>query len=346
MRIRAARAAAVDWVMRHGRADPGYRGAFFAGSTTWRSGGEELPLDSDVDVAVVSAADPPPAKLGKFEHHGVLLEVTHLDVAELATAERVLGSFYLAGSFRVDTVIDDPTGHLGRIRDRVSRDFAERMWVRQRCAHARGRIEGALGGLEPAAPFADQVTGWLFGTSLPTQVLLVAALRNPTVRLRYLAARAVLVDYGQPEVYQELLELLGVDRLSRQQVQHQLVELARTFDATVAVARSPFFFSGDITAAARHVAIDGSARLIDGGWHREAVFWIIATFARCHQILAVDAPELLRAHRPAFESAVADLGIGSIADLHRRAADALAFLPRLDRTTETILTTNPGITAR
>ena len=35
-----------------------------------------------------------------------------------------------------------------------------------------------------------------------------------------------------------------------------------------------------ITPAARPIAIDGSRELIEAGAHREAVFWIVATFAR------------------------------------------------------------------
>lgn len=107
-------------------------------------------------------------------------------------------------------------------------------------------------------------------TSVTTHVLLVAALRNPTVRLRYLAARDVLADYGQVGLYPELLRLLGCAQLTRQRVQQHLRELTRTFDAAAAVAKTPFFFSSDITALARPIAID-------------------ATFARCHKILAADA---------------------------------------------------------
>lgn len=123
------------------------------------------------------------------------------------------------------------------------------------------------------------MTAWLFPTSVTTLLPLVAALRNPTVRLRYPAAREVLDEYGHADLYPQLLELLGCAQVTRERVQEQLSELARTFDATAAVARTPFFFSADITPAARTVPIDGSQELIDRGDHREAVFWIIATFA-------------------------------------------------------------------
>ncbi|MEV1286324.1 hypothetical protein [Micromonospora sp. NPDC049679] len=345
VRVGLARAAAAEWVMREARHDAGFRGAFFSGSTTWLADDVELPPASDVDVVVVTANEAP-HKLGKFVYRGVLLEVTYLSFDEFVSADEVLGCYYLASSFRIDTIIDDPTGHLRQLTERISGSFAERVWVRRRCEDAGQRIERGLRAIDVSAPFHDQVTAWMFPTSVTTQVLLVAALRNPTVRLRYLAVRGVLADYGHADLYPQLLDLLGCTRMTRQRVRYHLRELARTFDATAAVARTPFFFSTDITPAARPIAIDGSHELIDRGCHREAVFWIVATFARCHKILAADAPPDLRQQLgPAFEAVVADLGITSTEDLLSRAADVTRFLPSLWATTEAILSANPDVSA-
>ncbi|MET9296933.1 hypothetical protein [Streptomyces sp. NPDC003077] len=344
MKVGTARSAAVQWVARHAKSDADYRGAYFSGSTVGLPDDAELPPSSDVDILVVTAADSPPAKLGKFRYRGTLLEVSHLPWAEIASAPKVLASYHLAGGFRTDTIIDDPTGHLHRLHAYVSPRFAARPWVRRRCQDARRRIETRLAAIDTAAPFHEQVAAWLFPTGVTCHVLLAAALRNPTVRLRYPAARKVLTEYGHLGVYPELLGLLGVSHLSAQRVQHHLRELAATFDATVRVARTPFLFSSDITPAARPIAIDGSQALIDSGDHREAAFWIIATFARCHTILATDAPRLHEALAPAFHAAVADLGIGSSRDLVQRAAEVTRFLPRLWQIGEDILAGNPDIT--
>ncbi|MFE3152668.1 hypothetical protein ACFXJ6_39515 [Streptomyces sp. NPDC059218] len=344
MRVGTARSAAVQWVAEHARPDAGFRGACFSGSTVGLPDDAELSPFSDVDVVVVTAAPGPPAGPGKFRFRGALLEVSHLPWDELASADGVLSSYHLAGSFRRDTVIDDPTGRLRELRADVSHRFAERCWVRRRCLDAERRIETRLAAFDASAPFHEQVTSWLFPTGVTTHVLLVAALRKPTVRLRYPAAREVLDAYGQAHLYPELLELLGCARLSAARTGRHLDELARTFDATAEVARTPFFFSGDITAGARPVAIDGSRYLVERGDHREAVFWIIATFARCHTVLAADAPALHRARLPAFLAAVADLGITSADDLVRRGEEVIAFLPTLRRTAEKILAANTGIT--
>lgn len=116
--------------------------------------------------------------------------------------------------------------------------------------------------------------------------------------------------------------------------------LGRTFDATAAVARTPFLFSSDITAAARPIAIDGSRALIDRGDHREAVFWILATYARCQTILTADAPALAADLERRFRAATAELAsVPDAQSLPDRAAAVTAFLPDLWTTTQAILAT-------
>ena len=344
MRVGAAREAAVDWVMRHACPRDGFRGAYFSGSTVGMPAEAELLIGSDVDVVVVTSSADPSLKLGKFMHRGALLEVTYLPWRQIASAHEVLASYHLAGSFRVDTIIADPTGDLRGLQVQVSRHFAERVWVRRRCENARQKVDHGLRRIDTTAPWPDQVTAWLFPTGVTTHVLLVAALRNPTVRRRYLAAHDLLVEYALPGLYQDLLRLLGCAELTPQRVEHHLLALARTFDAAAAAAKTQFFFTSDITPQARRIAIDGSRDLIQTGHHREAVFWIVATFARCHTILAVDAPRDVRhALAPAFDDILSDLGIASSEDLVRRATLVIQFLPTVWAAAETILSTNPEI---
>ncbi|MGW2652915.1 hypothetical protein ACWC1D_04515 [Streptomyces sp. NPDC001478] len=345
MRVGTARAAARRWVAAHARDLPGYRGAYFGGSTVGKPDDAELAPSSDVDVMVVTEADDPPVKPGKFRYGGALLEVSIEPWAQLRDPGAVLSSYHLAGAFRTDTVIDDPSGALRALHAAVAPRFAERDRVRARCLDARHRIESRLAAYDPGAPFHERMTAWMFPTGVTTHVLLVAALRNPTIRLRYRAAREVLEAYGRPELHRELLDLLGCAEVSAETVGHHLDELARTFDATVPVARTPFFFSGDLTAEARPVAVDGSRELVERGEHREAVFWIVATFARCHTVLAADAPALHAERLPAFRAAVAALtGVAGPDELPARGEKVLRFLPRLWEAAEEILAANPEIT--
>jgi hypothetical protein len=183
--------------------------------------------------------------------------------------------------------------------------------------------------------------GWAFRTSWTALLLLVAAVRNPTVRLRYLAARDVLTEHGLSDLYPGLLNLLGCLHLTPERAEHHLGELTQTFDIAACVARTKFGFSSDITPIARPVAIEGTWEQIRRGNHREVIFWLVATFARCHTILAADAPELERERRPAFAAMLADLGIQSPADIAGRAQAVIAFLPTLWQATEAILAIRP-----
>lgn len=344
MKVGKARQAAADWVQRHAAGEIWFVGAYFSGSTVGRSEEDELSPASDIDVVVVTAHEEAPMKPGKFVYQDALLEITYLSRSELSSYEAVLASYHLAGSFRMDTIIADPTGQLCELQREVSRRFAEKEWVRRRYENVLQKIENGLRSLDETAPLHDQATAWLFPTGVMAHAPLVAALRNPTVRLRYLAARGVLEEFGFADRYGELLELLGCAGMTAQRVRHHVDALARTFDVAASEGRTPFFFSTDITPASRPIVIDGSIELIRAGNHREAVFWIAATFARCHKILAADAaPEVQAALAPAFEELLADLDAATAEARRRRAAEALRYLPKLRETAEAIVSAHPDI---
>lgn len=342
--IGTARKRAAEWVREHGRRVAGYSGAYFSGSTVGRSEAEPLAIGSDVDVIVVLEGGETPPKPGKMIYRDTLLEITYIPSVQLASAERVLGSYHLAGSFRTDTVIDDPKGWLHSLQRQVSARFAEKKWVELRAKEAWNRVDQGLRSLNPASPLFEQVMSWLFPTGVMAHVILVAALRNPTVRLRYSAARDVLKHYGHDEIYPEMLGFLGCADWTPARAEHHLGTLEKVFDAAAIAARTPFPFSSDITPEAKSIAIDGSRELIGRGEHREAAFWMAATFSRCYHILAVDAETAARRHCEAFFARfLADLGIRSSEDLCRRAEAGLRFLPSLWETAERIMFANPDI---
>ena len=344
MIVKDAKANARQWVSETGANLPGFQGAFFHGSTAWLPDDAPLPPASDVDVMVV--LDDPGAlpKLGKFRYQGILLEVSFLARDEVASPEVVLGAYHLAGSFWKPSIIADPTGQLGVIHHAVARDYTNRTWVRRRCAHARDKVLRGFP-FHESALFPDQVNAWLFPAGVLTHVLLVAGLRNPTVRTRYVAVRALLADYGYEALYERLLDPLGCAHLSKERVKQHLATLTEAFETAAVVAATPFFFSADITRPARPVAIDGSRDLIDRGDHREAVFWMAATYTRCQTILAHDAPPAVqRRVEPGYRALLADLGIVSVADLVLRKAAVDAFLPEVWSVAEAIMAANPDIT--
>ncbi|MGN6757437.1 MAG: hypothetical protein ACTHMJ_13730, partial [Thermomicrobiales bacterium] len=311
--------------------------------TGWLPGDAALPATSDVDVMVVLTTADPPGKPGKFRYGGVLLEVSYLTRDQVRSPEQVLGQSHLAGSFRAPGIIADPTGELTSLQAAVARDFAGREWVHRRCEAVQTKLVGNLQSLHETRPFHENVSAWLFGTGLTTHLLLVAGLRNPTVRRRYVAVRELLRDYNRAAFYPRLLELLGCADMSRDRALQHLAALTEAFDAASAVIKTPFFFASDLSQAARPIAIDGSRDLIARGDQREAVFWLVATYARCQQVFQHDAPALLERFRPGFARLLADLGITSLADMRRRGAEVEAFLPQLWAEAEAIMAANPDI---
>ena len=343
MILKHAKAVARRWVIEEASNRPGFAGAFYHGSTTWLPDDAPLPATSDVDVMVVLTDPDPPPKPGKIVYRDVLVEVSYLPSDQVRSPDQILGQYHLAGSFRTPSIILDPSGRLTRLQAAVARDYAKRRWVYRRCEHARDKLLRGYG-LNESDPFPDQVVAWLFPAGITTHVLLLAGLQNPTVRRRYVAARDLLADYGHPEFYETLLELLGCARISRARVEHHLAALADAFDAAKAVVKTPFFFASDISDVARPIAIDGSRELIVRGDHREAVFWLVATYSRCQKVFHYDAPAATKNRfDPGYRHLLGDLGIASFADLRRRVEQVKASVPPVWEVAEAIMAANPDI---
>jgi hypothetical protein len=195
-----------------------------------------------------------------------------------------------------------------------------------------------------SAPFHDQVSAWLFGAGVTTHILLVAGLRNPTVRRRYRATRELLAEYNLGDAYEPFLEALGCARMTRERATRHLHALTETFDRTKAVIRTPYRFAADLSDEGRVVAIDGSREMIEAGDHREAVFWMVATFSRCQAVLANDGDAETQARSAeAYRHLLADIGITSRADLRERYEQVARSLPTVWEIAETILDANPEI---
>ena len=338
-----ARAAARHWVLAEAETNVAIMGAFYHGSVITMPDAAEMPPSSDVDVMVLLDHGATWDKPGKFTHAGALLEISTIGRDRVATAEAVLGEYNLAGSFRYPGVIFDRDGTLTGLQAMVGHEFARRRWVRRRCEQARDKVVSGFP-LEETDGLPVATNGWLFPAGVTTHILLVAGLRNPTVRKRYQATRELLTDYGQMGIYGTLMDLLGASDITPERAGRHLDVLAAAFDAAAAVIRSPFPFAADISGAGRAIAIGGTDEMIREGDHREAMFWLAATFSRCLQVLHRDAPEWDRERFDGeFRDLLADLGIGSFADMVRRRDATVAALPAIWAVAEAILAANPEI---
>jgi hypothetical protein len=338
VKVGEAKIIARTWVAEHITLVPGFQGAWFAGSVNALPDEAILPETSDLDVMVLLATSNPPVKPGKFRYRGVLIEISYVSLDEMRTPEQVLGHYHLAGSVRGGWIIADPQGHLARLQDAVSRDFTRRTWIECRCEHARDTVLARIGAVSETRPFEEQVMSWLFAAGGVPHILLVARLRNPTVRKRYIAVRDLLVASSRESVYGYMLALLDPLEMTADRAAYHLTVLGEAFDAAASVVATPFPFASDISPDARSLAIEGSRELIENGDHREAIFWVVATFARCQMVLHADAPiESARRWDSAFRELVADLGIRSFDDLQRRGEEIRAALPGVWAVAEEIM---------
>jgi hypothetical protein len=208
----------------------------------------------------------------------------------------------------------------------------------------QGQSPGILRSVDEEAPLHDQVIAWLFAVGITTHVLLVAGLRNPTVRTRYMAVRELLADYGHLEFHEALLELLRCARISRERVAQHLATLTGVFNAAKEAIKTQFLFASEISDNARPIAINGSLELIERGYHREAMFWIAVTDSRCHKVLYHDAPvEVKQRFSHSYRELVGDLGVPSFAEVRWRCEEVERILPRVWELAEAIMAANQGI---
>lgn len=341
--VRQAKDIAREWVNDQAHGIEGFAGACLSGSAIWLPDAAMLPPTSDVDITIVLDTARVPAKVGKFPFRNVVLDVSYLSMDQLRPADAVLGDYHLAGTFRRPGVIADPTGALTALHADVAREFARRHWVRRRSENARDKVLAGLEGVREDRPWPDNVLAWLFPAGVTTHILLVAGLRSPTIRTRYLAVRDLLADTDHQASYPSLLELLGCAGMSKVRAACHLDSLTTAFDAASAIGNTDFPFSSDISTIGRPVAIEGSRDLIERGDHREAVFWLVATYSRCQAILARDAPALARQCDDGYRALLGDLGIASFADLEARAETIREALPGIMNLADRITDATPGI---
>lgn len=337
-----ARAIAQQWVEEEASKTAGFAGAFIAGSTNWLSEDDAFSPTSDIDIKLVLDTPAVPGAYMKVPYRGVVLEASYVSLAEVGSAEAVLAHYYLAGHLARPSVIADPSGHLRELQPIVAREYARREWVTRRCA--RDWMLTSLTWLDAAAPLHDRAFAWLYPTSLPAHVVLVADLQNPTIRKGLAASREVLASYGYLSLHKSVLGILGSAAMARGQVETLLASCADAFDAAKQVITTPFFGDMLITDFSRPMAIDATQELITAGFHREVVFWVALMHTLCQKALQNDAHKSVQdRYAPSYERLLAELGIATPADIRARVEHLRDLVSEVMKVAEAIIATNPAV---
>ncbi len=326
-----ARHAAQDWIDTVGQALPGFGGAWLAGSLAWLPNDAAVPPWSDVDVMVVIDGAAPP-KLGKLLHQDTLLEISFIGGDEIASAEQLTANYRVSCSFVQGQVLADPTGRLRRLQDSLRPTFLAPTAIRDRMAQAR---EATLAGLQSGPPDKRPYPWhamWVFPAGLPTHLPLLAVGENPTVRRRYEKVRTVFERGGRLDLHEALLDATGYGDVSQAEALAFWEATVRAFDlAAPHSTAATSFFASDISPIARPISIDGPLAAIEAGFHREALFWLVATQARSLAILDEVAPDVLTTEVEAdFLSLLNRIGIASAADRAAKSASITALLPNIE----------------
>ncbi len=343
MRAENARSIARRWLQEEISSLAGFRGALWHGSVLDLNDDELMGQGSDIDIILVFDDVGPSLSRGKSLINGVLLDLTPLPWGEIREPEVVLGNHQLAPSFRSAALLADPSGDLAELCAATESAFARRVWVERRCDRAAEAVCRNLAQIESSGTPAERVMSWLFGTGITAHVLLVAGLRNPTVRKRYVATRSILRGVDRLEVHETLLRMLGSHDIPPEVATRHLDTLTTAFDAASRAIRTPVFFASDLSPLSRPIAIDGSYEMIADGDHREAMFWIAVTWARCMQVFHADDASLEARFEPQFRAMLSDLGISSTKEMRRRAGEVEGSLPWLRDIASKIMDATPAI---
>jgi hypothetical protein len=344
MLVRDAKEIARQWVVEEASKMDSFYGAYFSGSTNWMPDDAPMPRTSDVDVKVVVDDRTKYQSYTKKSANGVVLDVSYINFEDFQSPAPMLVTYHATLHFTTPNIILDPTGQLGKIQEAVVREYATREWVSKRCENAFERLRSSLDRWYTKSMWPEKVFWWLYPFPVIFHVILVANLENPAVGNAFYHGKATLDQYGHQSFDEEVLRLLGSEKMSKAQVLDHLTALEELFDVAKTFVKTPFFGATNIADDARPIVIDRNRQHINEGYHREALFWITVYVAICQIALHNDAPkEVQDRFAPAFQDLLDDLGLSTLSDLQRRAKELQAFLPRVWEIAEDILARNPAI---
>jgi hypothetical protein len=325
---------------------PGLCGVFLAGSINHLRDSDELPRESDVDIyLVVDDQQMPEATQRKFEYKGVLLEPSYHPRSAFASPGRVLENFIYAFHLSVPSVIFDPHNILAPIQKEVEKGYPELHWVERRCQRI---MDSALQVHIPelvASPHPYQRTlAFLFIANCAMQLPLAATLKPPTVKKAMIFFRDLCEAHSADELHRSYLELLGSSSMDKPQVRGYLTRCTAAFNFAIPIRKTIFPLSHCAAEDERTYLIDGSDFLIESGYFRDAIPWILMTWSVAANVMRNDGSQAAIApYLKDYDDFLKDLGLSSEAELRTKASKARAIMDRSMALAQMILFSNPAI---
>ena len=244
MDAKQARLAAGAWVKENIQQWPEILGAHLVGGITTMPDDAPFPSYKDVDVHLIfdtgsPMLDAPGPFMNILEvpYSGISIEAGIKPVGEYASAEAVLANPEIAHHLTVDSVLYDPDGWLRDLQEQVKLGYPRRRWAQARINYERQGIEGVRGFAAMAREMygaSGEVSILGYSTTFLAATLCVAMLEAPRIggRMTY-RMREILTDYDRLDLYDGLLELMGVKNVGPERAQEILSEGAVAFDRAV-----------------------------------------------------------------------------------------------------------------
>ena len=301
MNAKQARRSAQHWIDANQQHWPGLVAAHFVGGVTTMADDEYFPPTKDLDLHLIFDESSPMLQAkGPFmnileeRYEGVAIEAGVRSMAEYESVEKVLGNPEIAHHLTLDSIVDDPSNYLTTLQIGVRAGYRDPYWIAERIAYERQALDAAFELRAPAGamlgPMGElSILGYT--TTFAKAVLDVGALHAPRIGSRLgVNLGAKLESLGRLDLFDETLRFLGIEDVSITTVAWWLERGSALFDEAVAARKTPHPFQHKLHPHLRPHFVDSCQRMLDEGYHREAMWWIIPFIEATTDVLLVDGP--------------------------------------------------------
>jgi hypothetical protein len=303
--VAEAKGVARGWVADNAAGWPGFRAAHLVGGITAMDDDAYFPPTKDIDMHLIFESDSPMVQqrgpmpnILEAQVAGLAIEAGLKPVSEYESPAAILGNPELAFHFTVESSLYDPDGWLSSLSREVIPQYADREWVDARMQHELVGQERAFA-LRPLAQELLGPSGELsmlgYSSTFLAGAFSVAALRAPKIGGRvFVTIRDYLDEFDRLDLQERLLAIFGLDRMSSPEAQELLEETGLFFDLALLRKQQPHPFDHKLQPHLRPYLVDSCQRMIDEGFHRESVAWMIPFHLAATDILAIDGTEMER----------------------------------------------------
>ncbi|MFN8456019.1 MAG: hypothetical protein U0401_15355 [Anaerolineae bacterium] len=353
MNVKQTKQTVKEWVEANIQNWPGLRGAHLVGGITTMPDEAHFPVYKDVDLHLIFAEGSPVLQptdsfmnILEIPYQGLMLEGGLKSLREYQSAEAVLSNPEIAHHFIVDSLLYDPDGWLRTLQSQVRPEFPRRRWVLARCEHERNGLKQALELLPQAREVVGGellILGYTF--TFISALLSVATLQSPTTGSRMtVRMRDILAKYRRLDLYEQALAVFGVANLSPERAAQLLQEGVKAFELALQVKRTPHPADHKLHPHLRPYFVNACQRLLDEGYHREAVVWLTLFYGLASGVIMADGPDAEKAkYAERFNNFLKDLGMDTAAGRAAKFEQAQPLYEQFFALAGEIISKHPGI---